>query len=262
LLAEWGLSILVEVDNLKILLDTGYSISAAYNAPLLGVDLSAIDKIVLSHSHCDHTGGLHQILLSRNKKEVEVIAHPDIWTPQYGRFPEGGYMYAGIPFRREELESLGASFNLTREPLWITENIVTTGEISMVTEYERTDPFHYVKEGDEFHPNPFRDDRALIIKTELGLVVVLGCTHRGIINTLRYARELTGVERIHTVVGGTHLLRASEERLAFTIAELKKIGIQRLGVSHCTGMPAAMRLAQEFGDAFFFNNAGTRVTIP
>jgi 7,8-dihydropterin-6-yl-methyl-4-(beta-D-ribofuranosyl)aminobenzene 5'-phosphate synthase len=132
----------------------------------------------------------------------------------------------------------------------------------MATGYEEIDPNLYVREEGEFHPEPLWDDRALIIKTEPGLVVILGCAHRGIINTLRYAQELTGVEHIHTVVGGTHLISASEERLALTIAELKEIGIQRLGVSHCTGMPAAMRLAQEFGDAFFFNNAGTRVTIP
>jgi 7,8-dihydropterin-6-yl-methyl-4-(beta-D-ribofuranosyl)aminobenzene 5'-phosphate synthase len=260
-LAEWGLSILVEVEGLRVLLDTGRGIALPYNADALGINLSQIDKMVLSHGHLDHTGGLREVL-SKMKKEVEVIAHPDIWAAKYVRLPRERYSYRGIPFQREELESLGASFTLTKEPVWISENIVTTGEIPMVTEYEKIDPDLYVREGGEFHPDPLWDDRALIIKTELGLVVVLGCTHRGIINTLRYAQELTGVERIHTAVGGTHLFRASEERLALTIAELKEIGIQRLGVSHCTGMPAAMRLAQEFGDAFFFNNAGTRVTIP
>jgi len=261
-LAEWGLSILVEVEGLRVLLDTGRGIALTYNADALGINLSQIDKIVLSHGHVDHTGGLREVL-SRMKKEVEVIAHPDIWAAKYMRHPvEKRHIYIGIPFQREELESLGASFTLTREPLWITENIVTTGEIPMVTEYEEIDPDLYVKEEGDFQPDPLWDDRALIIKTELGLVVILGCTHRGIINTLRYAQELTGVEHIHTVVGGTHLFRASEERLALTTAELKETGIQRLGVSHCTGMSAAIRLAQEFVDAFFFNNAGTRVTIP
>ena len=106
------------------------------------------------------------------------------------------------------------------------------------------------------------DDLALIINTEFGLVVILGCAHRGIINTLRHAQNLTGQKLVYTVIGGTHLFRASEERLAKTIAELKEMGIQRLGVSHCTGFHASARLAQEFKDAFFLNNTGTRLTLP
>lgn len=139
-LAEWGISILVEVDGLKILLDTGYNISVVHNAPLLGVDLSTIDKIVLSHGHQDHTGGPRQILMSRGGKEVEVIAHPDIWTrkfwvsPYTRRLEEGSYNYMGIPCQRGELEDLGAFFTLNREPTWISENVVVTGEIPMVTE--------------------------------------------------------------------------------------------------------------------------------
>lgn len=259
LLAEWGLSILVETEDLKVLLDTGPSISVPHNAALLGVDLAQIDKIVLSHGHQDHTGGLREVLTKTG--EVEVIAHPDIFAAKYVRILEQE-RYAGIPFSREELEALGASFNLSREPVWITENIVTTGEIPMVTEYEQIDTNLYVKEGEELVPDPLWDDRALIIKTDQGLVVILGCAHRGIINTLYHARELTGVELVHTVVGGTHLIRASEERVLLTAAALKELGVQRLGVSHCTGMPAAMMLAQEFGDIFFFNNAGTRITVP
>ena len=259
-LAEWGLSIFVETETLKILLDTGQSISAAYNAATLGIDLSRIDKIVLSHGHFDHTGGLRQVL-SRVGRDVEVIAHPEMWASKYA-WQRERYIYSGIPFSRDELESLGASFTLSRDPVWLTEDIVTTGEIPMVTGYEEIDSNLYVKEGGQWHPDELLDDRALIIRTEQGLVVILGCAHRGVVNTLRYAQELTGMELIHTVIGGTHLLNASQERLELTIADLKEFGIQRLGVSHCTGLPAASRLFQEFGDIFFFNNAGTSISIP
>ncbi len=260
-LAEWGLSILVEIDDLKILLDTGQSVSTVHNANALGIDVSQIEKIVLSHGHYDHTGGLREVL-TRTRKEMEIIAHPEVWTLKYGYNPnEGRYIYIGIPFQREDLESLGASFRLTPEPVWLNENVVTSGEIPMVNDYEKIDANLYIKEGKEFLPDPLRDDQALFIKTEQGLVVILGCAHRGVINTLHHAQKLTGIDVIHTVIGGTHLIRASEVQLELTIAELKAIGVQRLGVSHCTGMLPATRLALEFGEGFFFNNAGTRITI-
>jgi len=261
LLAEWGLSFLIEIDNHIILLDTGQSISTAHNAAALGIDLSQIEKIVLSHGHYDHTGGLWEVL-SRMRKEMEIIAHPEIWASKYGyNANEGRYRYIGIPFQREDLESLGGYFRLTPEPVWLTENVVTSGEIPMVTDYEKIDANLYIKEGKKFHPDPLGDDQAIFIKTEQGLVVLLGCAHRGVINTLYHARELIGVESIYMVLGGTHLIRASEIQLELTITELKALGVQKLGVSHCTGMLAAARLAQEFGESFFFCNAGNRITF-
>jgi 7,8-dihydropterin-6-yl-methyl-4-(beta-D-ribofuranosyl)aminobenzene 5'-phosphate synthase len=258
LLAEWGLSILVEADGCKILLDTGQSFSAAYNAITLGIDLSQIDKVVFSHGHLDHTGGLLHIL-KMVKGKVEVIAHPDIWALKYARRSEQVVDYIGVPFPREAAQTLGASFNLTKEPVWISENIATSGEIPMITEYEKIDPILYVKEKGELKPDPLWDDQALFIKSDKGLIIILGCAHRGIINTIRYARELTGVEPVYAVIGGTHLISASPQRMDLTIAELSRFGVQRLGVSHCTGLPASAILARKFGEAFFFNNAGTRI---
>ena len=106
------------------------------------------------------------------------------------------------------------------------------------------------------------DDLALVLKTEPGLVVVLGCAHRGAINTLYHAQRLTGVKPIHTVLGGAHLISASEERIWPTVAALQELGVQRLGLCHCTGLPATSLLAQEFGDKFFFCNAGTITELP
>lgn len=258
-LAEWGLSILVETEKVNILLDTGKSISASYNTDALDIDLSRIDKIVLSHGHHDHTGGLRQIL-SRIGKEVEVIAHPDIWAIKYRR-SEGKDRHIGIPFQRQELESLGARFNLTTKPVNVADNVMTTGEIPMVTEYEEIDSALFVKEDTGWRPDKFLDDLALIINTEPGLTVILGCAHRGIINTLYHAQQLTNVKRIHTVLGGAHLFGASEERIRSTIAALKELDVQRLGLCHCTGLPESSLLAQEFGDKFFFTNAGTSIEL-
>ncbi len=259
-LAEWGLSVLVQTDDLNILLDTGASISVSHNAPIFDLDLSTIDRIVLSHGHYDHTGGLKEVL-KHIGKQVEVIAHPDIWAKKYAR-GEGFERYIGIPFPREELEALGASFTLSKEPVWITDDIVTTGEIPMTTEYEEIERMLYVKEDDQWLPDPLLDDRALIIVTDEGLVVILGCAHRGAINTIRHAQEITGVEQIHTVIGGTHLIGASEERVLRTASAFQELGVQRVGVSHCTGLPSSMLLAQQLGGSFFFNNTGTSITVP
>ncbi len=262
LLAEWGLSILVETDDINILLDTSSGSSASHNADILDVDLSKIDKIVLSHGHFDHTGGLRQIL-RKMRKEVEIIAHPDIWAAKYARRQGQKDRYIGMPFQRQELESLGARFNLTAKSVKITNNIMTTGEIVMVTDFEEIEPNRFsVKEETGWQPDELLDDQALIINTEQGLVVILGCAHRGVINTLYHAQQLTGVKPIHMVLGGCHLISASKEQIQLTISALRELGTQKLGVSHCTGLPAAVIMAQEFGDKFFFNNAGTRVDLP
>jgi len=260
LMAEWGLSILVESDQINILFDTGQSLSASYNAGQMGINLSRIDKIVLSHGHFDHTGGLKQILL-RMGKEMDIIAHPDIWAAKFSRREGDEARYIGVPFHRQTLESLGARFHLSREPVRLTDSIMTTGEIPMTTEYETIEPNLQVKEGNRFKPDKLLDDQALIITTGAGLVVILGCAHRGIINTLYHARKLTGVEAIYAVFGGCHLMNATEERIWLTIATLKELGVQQLGVCHCTGLAASAIMAREFGDSFLFNIAGTTISL-
>jgi len=258
-LAEWGWSILVQVSDKIVLFDTGTSIVAVRNADKLGIDLHSIDKIVLSHAHRDHTGGLREVL--RRTGEMDVVAHPGIWDLKYKRrSAEEKAEYNGIPFAREELEKF-ASFKLTKEPVHISENILTTGEIPITTDFETIEPHFYLKQMGTLQHDPFADDLALIVKTVKGLVVILGCAHRGMINTLRHARNLTGDERVYAVIGGTHLYPKNDDQIGKTIESLKEIDIQKIGVSHCTGLHAAMRLAQAFGDRFFFNNAGTITKI-
>jgi 7,8-dihydropterin-6-yl-methyl-4-(beta-D-ribofuranosyl)aminobenzene 5'-phosphate synthase len=258
-LGEWGLSILLETGNCKVLLDTGMSISAVHNADLMGIDLSTIDKIVLSHAHGDHTGGLREVL-RRVRKGVEVIAHPDIWIPKYVHYGEIS-RYAGIPYVKEDLVALGATFNLSKAPVRISDDITTTGEIEMTNDYETIDDRLYLKKDTRMIPDPLADDLALIIRTSEGLALITGCAHRGIINTVRHVQKLTKGEYIHTIIGGMHLMVASPERIEKTARELKELGLQRLGVSHCTGFNASSVLARELGDVFFLNNAGTQLTI-
>lgn len=260
-LAEWGLSMFIEADGVKVLFDTGMGIAAVHNAQLLGIDLGTVDRIVLSHGHRDHTGGLREVLM-RMKKEVEIIAHPDIWALKYTRWRKRSEHYSGLPFRRELLENLGARFNLSGKPVRITDRFMTTGEIPMISGYEEIDSGLYDKETGEMLPDELKDDLALVIDAEYGLVVILGCAHHGIINTLKQAQQVTGKELIYAAIGGTHLLNAERARWEKTAADLKAMGVQYLGVSHCTGFEASAYLAQEFGGRFFLNNSGSRWTLP
>ncbi|SFG71254.1 7,8-dihydropterin-6-yl-methyl-4-(beta-D-ribofuranosyl)aminobenzene 5'-phosphate synthase [Desulfotomaculum arcticum] len=261
---EWGLSILIEYGDDTVLLDTGLTDSLMRNTLAGGFNLSKVNKIVLSHGHTDHTGGL-RLLLQMLRKRVEIYAHPDIWEKKYIRvnLPGGGSMhrFIGIPFCREELEALGASFVLNKEPVWLTENIVTTGEVPLTTQFEGVDNNMFVKTDSGFVPDALADDQGIIVKTEKGLVLLLGCAHRGLVNTMLHARNLTGIDDIYAVVGGTHLISAKNDQLNETVAAIKKFGVQKIGVSHCTGLAAAAVLAREFGDKFFFNNAGTVVEL-
>jgi 7,8-dihydropterin-6-yl-methyl-4-(beta-D-ribofuranosyl)aminobenzene 5'-phosphate synthase len=261
-LAEWGLSILIQTADSNVLLDTGTSISAIHNAETLSIDFSSIDKIVLSHGHYDHTGGLREVL-RRAKKSIDIIAHPDIWQPKYSQRRGEAGKYIGIPFAKNELESLGAHFIYTTEPYDITSDILVTGEVPMLNEYETIDPALVVAAEDGTRqPDPLLDDRAVIIKTGDGLVVVLGCAHRGMINTLNYARQISGVSQIQAVVGGSHLIGASEERLWLTIAALQEMNIQKLGLCHCTDLPSISILAREFPENFLFVKAGSVIELP
>ncbi len=260
LIAEWGLSILVQVNDTTVLLDTGASSAVKHNAGLLGVDLSKIDKIVLSHGHYDHTGGLVDVLQTTGDKEV--FAHPAIWGSKYAKRPDQDKeAHVGIRFAREYMESLGASFKYSEKPVKITSEIVTTGEVEMTTGFESVESNLFIKEKGVLKADALTDDISLVINTLEGLIIILGCAHRGMINHIQHAQKICNERRVYAVIGGTHLLHASEERIEKTISELKKLDVKKIGVSHCTGAKASMEFARAFGDRFFLNNAGTQYEL-
>jgi 7,8-dihydropterin-6-yl-methyl-4-(beta-D-ribofuranosyl)aminobenzene 5'-phosphate synthase len=263
LLAEWGLCVLVEAGSHSFLLDTGTSGAAVGNADKMKLDLNRIEAIVLSHGHIDHTGGLRAVLERIDRPEVRIVAHPGVLHRKFGYDKEKKkYHFGGIPFQRDLLENMGARFDLHREPVWLTEDIAASGEEPMSTDFESVADTMYLKDEDRFVPDPMEDDQSLYIRTDLGLIVILGCAHRGMINIIHHARELMNSDRIYMVIGGTHLSPASSVQVDKTIQALREMDIQWLGVSHCTGLPVAARLAAEFEGRFFFNSAGTVIRFP
>lgn len=257
--AEWGWSIFIQTDGLNLMLDTGAGLATLRNAEKAGIPLKTVDKIVLSHAHADHTGGIRDVL--QRAEQPEVIAHPAVWVPKYKKTEKDpAAVFNGIPFAEHELEKF-AAFYLSKDPVRITDSILTTGEVRRQTGFETIEPYFFRKEQDRLVPDDFPDDRALIFKTEKGLVIVSGCAHRGIINTILHAREITGETRVHTVIGGTHLYPKKDVQVEQTIRALNELDVQHIGVSHCTGFTAAMQLSRAFGDRFFLNNAGNQMII-
>lgn len=258
-LAEWGWSMSIRTDNRSILFDTGAGVAAVRNAETFDIDLKSVDTVVLSHSHSDHTGGAREIL--GRAARPKLVAHPALWIPKYKKsVTQNRIDYKGIPFAKEEIEK-SAVLHLSKTPVQIAENIWTTGEIPRKTDFESIEDHFLVKENETFHPDDFPDDLALVCKTPEGLVIVLGCAHRGIINTIRHAQEITGEPTIRMIIGGTHLYPKKDAQVRKALQALRAMDIRRIGVSHCTGMKAAMQLADAFGDRFFFNHAGGVISI-
>ncbi|MBN1685187.1 MAG: MBL fold metallo-hydrolase [Spirochaetales bacterium] len=259
---EWGYSVLIETGDKTILFDTGASGATLKNAIGMGLNLSKVDLIVLSHGHYDHTGGLMEVL-GHIRKDIPIVAHPDVFASKYGyNKKDDTYHYNGIPFRREALESLGAQFELTTAPYWITKDIATSGEEPQTNDYETIAENLRVKTEKGYEQDPLKDDLSIFIRTDLGLVVVLGCAHRGMINILKHGMTVMETEDIYMVVGGTHLVTADKARLDKTIQTLREMNPRWIGTAHCTGFPAAATVFNAFPDRYFVNSTGSVVTFP
>jgi 7,8-dihydropterin-6-yl-methyl-4-(beta-D-ribofuranosyl)aminobenzene 5'-phosphate synthase len=260
LYAEHGFCLFVDRPETKILFDAGPAgLATLNNAPRLGVDLRTADGMVLSHGHLDHTGGLAGVLRTMAKR-VPIYAHPDVFTDRYAKLGER-MVYVGLPFKREALEGMGAAFDLSTEFRAIAPGVYLSGEIERRRTFETGDTDLFVKRNGELGRDPLRDDQSIAVETAEGLALILGCCHAGIINTIDHFQSRLPGRPIHTIVGGTHLDFASVEQLRETITVLKGLGIKRLGLSHCTGLKAGARLAQELGDAVAFSNVGYSITL-
>jgi 7,8-dihydropterin-6-yl-methyl-4-(beta-D-ribofuranosyl)aminobenzene 5'-phosphate synthase len=247
-LGEHGFSALVEPSNGDpLLFDTGQGLTLLHNARRMNKDLSRVRNVVLSHGHYDHAGGLKPLLEECGAKQV--YAHPAVFKSRY-RVKDTGECYPiSMLFGQTELEALGATFDLSKEFRTIAPGIHLTGEVPRVTDFETGDQGLYCDcTGRDLDSTP--DDQSLVVETGKGLVLVLGCCHAGLVNTLEHVAYLTGRRDIYAVIGGTHLGFCGQEQIAQTVAALRKLGIKKLAASHCTGFAASARLSRELPKEF------------
>ena len=264
LFAEHGLSLLLRARRgdreSSILLDAGWSGEGTmHNLRLLKIDLSSIEAVVLSHGHMDHFGGLIRVIDAIGKK-VPVVCHPGVFQNSRFRLMPDGRKIRFPLLEKEKLEAAGAQVVESKEPCLLGGDFfATTGEVARTTEFEQGAPNFFVEIGGAIEKDYVPDDQGIVVLVRgKGLVVVSGCAHAGIINTICQAREITGVERVYAVLGGFHLSGPHFEKIvAPTVQSLKNLGLQVLAPMHCTGWRTTHHLAREFEQAFILNSVGS-----
>jgi 7,8-dihydropterin-6-yl-methyl-4-(beta-D-ribofuranosyl)aminobenzene 5'-phosphate synthase len=256
--AEHGLSFLIEADGEKILFDTGQSSEViAHNLEILGEDISDIRYVVLSHGHYDHTGGLRHII--RKIGRVKLFAHPDVFDDKYVKRGEE-YRHIGPPLMKMKLEE-HFQLVLDKNSTKISSGIRTTGQIPRSNDFETVPNRYLIKSFGKYIHDNIPDDQALLLESGSGIIVVLGCAHAGVVNTLTYARDIVGCSEVWGVLGGMHLIGADLGRLRKTKNILEELNVQNIGLSHCSGTNVFLFLSRKLGDRVYMNRVGSVMEV-
>ncbi len=255
--AEHGLAIHVQVGRRQLLFDTGQSDLLVQNACNLKLDLRDVEAVVLSHGHYDHTGGLKAV--SELAPRARFYLYPEALSPKFARQANGTSRVVGMAEDYVKVvRDAAQTVTWTRSPTEVVDGIFVTGEIPRQNNFEDTGGKFFLDEACS-RPDPLVDDQALFFDTREGLVVVLGCGHAGVVNTLDYVQRVTGNRPIRAIIGGLHLLNASEERMNKTLEAFHRWNIQLIVPGHCTGLAAVAKLWTAFPSRCASCATGTRL---
>jgi 7,8-dihydropterin-6-yl-methyl-4-(beta-D-ribofuranosyl)aminobenzene 5'-phosphate synthase len=255
LVAEHGLSFHVQCGERSLLFDTGQTNLAVINADTLRLPLDHLEAIVLSHGHYDHTGGVPSVFDA--VPSVRVYLHPAALEKKFSRNAKGQLREIGMSdCVKQSIRQRAGGFNQTKGRTEIVEGVFATGEIPRATTYEDTGGAFFL-DAECTRPDPLIDDQALAIDLGHSVVLLLGCAHSGVVNTLNHVHHLTGGKPVSALIGGMHLGSAGDERIQQTIARLRDTQLEMLAPAHCTGWPASAKLWQAFPDIFRPAGVGT-----
>ncbi len=266
-LGQHGVSFLLEgvkgSDVMRILVDVGQNSQALLNnMKLMNISPAIIDAVVLTHCHYDHTQGVARMLKEIGRKDIQVIAHRDIFRLNFVTEPYLRHVGIMPGDSREEIEKAGGSLLLTRDPVKLMSGITTTGEVKRQTDFEEVGIALKTIEGGEVVDDRMLDDISVVANVNgKGLVIVTGCSHAGIVNIARHAVELTGCDKIEGILGGLHLVDAPDDRIRRTGEELSKLNPEWICAGHCTGFKAQVELYLTFRERFSPLQTGMQFVI-
>jgi 7,8-dihydropterin-6-yl-methyl-4-(beta-D-ribofuranosyl)aminobenzene 5'-phosphate synthase len=267
--AEHGLALLVKVhqgeESHSVLFDTGHTeIGLPHNLKELEIDISLIEAIVLSHGHMDHTGALYPILKGLSRS-MTLVVHPGAFHfPRFLEWPDGRIDRFPNTLIREDLTNQGVKILESKVPVSLANGmILVTGEIERKTTFEKGFPIAKMIRDGELVPDPISDDQSLVVYLKgRGLVVISGCAHSGIVNTVLYSRKITGIEPVYAILGGFHLTGPLfEPIIGVTIAALRELCPKVIVPMHCTGWKAINLFSEAFPAAFILNSVGSRFKL-
>ncbi|MCI8668626.1 MAG: MBL fold metallo-hydrolase [Lachnospiraceae bacterium] len=269
---EHGLSMKVEYKGNSLLFDTGQTGIFLDNADKMNIDLTDINDIILSHGHYDHTGGLQSFLKKYFEKNIYVGRN--FFDRKYRKNQDGSIVYNGNPFLTEDgaeqvtpdnvavIKESGSTFHTINSRIYkMDEGMWLVRDFKMKNDFEKLNAGFYIGRNSEYYPDRFSDEVVLCLETTKGIVILAGCSHVGIINIVETVKEYFAGRPIRGIIGGTHLIHAGEERLNRTIEELKKLDLEFLAVSHCTGDDNIHRIREEFGEKFIMNITGNQIAF-
>ena len=237
------------------------------NMELLDIDVKRVEALGLSHGHFDHWGNLIAILKynrAKIRKGIPLYVGEEAFSQRFADLPAGAFDVSGMidleQLRRDEIESLSvAKIVEIKDPTLIVPGAYLTGNIERVTEYEKGSPMLLIKRGEKMERDFFTGEQSLVLNIKgKGLVVVSSCAHAGIVNTVKHAQKMAGIEKVHAVIGGFHLSGAKPEVIQRTIADIKAIAPEYIVPMHCTGFETITAFQREMPDQFIINTAGTR----